>query len=158
MSVCPGPLTNLANGMTGPVVQRWPSRRVSLDPQSGLLLHQKAEEWIVFSYLAVQRRAQQASQQDAMMQDASIAGADAQRLAVQVGNCESPEMQWLVANAEAIEERHRGEWLVIRGRELVAHSRDFAEIQRAIAEERIGSPFVYYVPTLEEANFIALVH
>jgi hypothetical protein len=63
-------------------------------------------------------------------------------------------MGWLVENRAALE-AYRGEWLLISGRLLVAHSGDFAEIRQAIANRGIRSPFVYYVPGEEESNFIA---
>jgi transcriptional regulator with XRE-family HTH domain len=67
---------------------------------------------------------------------------------------ESAEMAWLITNRDELE-GFRGQWLLIAGEELIAHSPDFREIRKAIAERGIQSPFVYYVPTPEEANFIA---
>ena len=67
---------------------------------------------------------------------------------------QSIEMRWLVENSRALE-AHRGEWLLIVGTELVAHSRDFGEVQAAITARGIRSPFVYYVPTEDESNFNA---
>jgi len=67
------------------------------------------------------------------------------------GNTESVELDWLEENAEELG-RHQGEWLLIQGRELLAHSRDFADIRIAIRERKIDCPFVYYVPTDEESH------
>jgi ribosomal protein L37E len=68
---------------------------------------------------------------------------------------ESSELDWLEENAQELG-RYPGEWLLIQGRRLLLHSRDFAELRAVIREHRIESPFVYYVPTDEEANFIAI--
>ena len=72
-----------------------------------------------------------------------------------VQNAESPEMAWLVQNARELGQ-YKGEWLLIRGEELLAHSRDFAVVRGAIRERQIGSPFVYYVPTDEESNSVTI--
>jgi hypothetical protein len=68
---------------------------------------------------------------------------------------ESVEMEWLINHAHAVEQ-YKGEWLMIYGRELVAHSRDFSRIRAIIAERRIQSPFLYYVPTDEESNCVTI--
>lgn len=153
MSVSPAPLTNMANALMGQAAQRSPSVRDSLDPQSGLFLSQKAEEWKVFSYAVVRKRADEALQQAVIVQDASSALADAIDVTVQAENPGSIEMQWLVDNARALG-KLRGEWLLISGRGLVLHSADFEDIRRAITDRAIESPFVYYVPTEPEANFL----
>ncbi len=67
----------------------------------------------------------------------------------------SVEMRWLVKNNRRLE-AHRGEWLLIQGEELIAHSVNFADIRAAIAVRNIRSPFVYYVPTAEEALFMSI--
>jgi len=68
---------------------------------------------------------------------------------------ESDEMRWLTENSRYLE-RYRGEWLLIRGQQLVAHSGNFGDIKATIDERNIQSPFVYYVPTVEEGNFISI--
>jgi hypothetical protein len=68
---------------------------------------------------------------------------------------ESEEMRWLVRNAQELGE-HKGEWLLIQGRQLLAHNRDFAVVRAAIREKQIPSPFVYYVPTDEESNSVTI--
>jgi Family of unknown function (DUF5678) len=68
---------------------------------------------------------------------------------------EPSALDWLEANTRALE-RYPGEWLLIHGQRLLLHSRDFEQVQAAIREHRIASPFVYYVPTDEEANFMAI--
>jgi len=66
-----------------------------------------------------------------------------------------PELDWLEENAQELG-RYPGEWLLIRERRLLLHSRDFADLRAAIRERQIDSPFVYYVPTEEEANSITI--
>ncbi len=66
---------------------------------------------------------------------------------------DTDEMTWLVQNSRKLE-RYRGEWLLLAGAALVAHDRDFRVLQAAIAARKIDSPFVYYVPTAEESNFV----
>jgi hypothetical protein len=68
---------------------------------------------------------------------------------------ESSEMDWLEENALELA-RHSGEWLLIEGRELLVHSRDFADLRAAIRERQVVSPFVYYVPTDEESNAVTI--
>jgi hypothetical protein len=68
---------------------------------------------------------------------------------------ESAEMGWLVSNAEELG-RYKGEWLLIRGTQLLVRSRDFATVRAAIQERRINSPFVYYVPTDDESNSVTI--
>jgi hypothetical protein len=68
---------------------------------------------------------------------------------------ESTEMGWLVRNAHALSQ-HKGEWLLILGTQLLAHSRDFAAVRAAIRERQITSPFVYYVPTDDESNSVTI--
>jgi hypothetical protein len=72
-----------------------------------------------------------------------------------VASSESTEMSWLVQNAQELG-RHKGEWLLIRGQQLLVHSPDFAELRAAVREQRINSPFVYYVPTDEESNAVTI--
>lgn len=66
------------------------------------------------------------------------------------------EFRILTENAAAFE-KFPGEWLLIHGPKLVAHSANFDDIQCKIERERIQSPFLYYVPKAEEANFIDFV-
>jgi Family of unknown function (DUF5678) len=68
---------------------------------------------------------------------------------------ESTEMGWLVRNARELSQ-HRGEWLLIRGTQLLAHSRDFAAVRAEIRDRQIASPFVYYVPTDDESNSVTI--
>lgn len=64
------------------------------------------------------------------------------------------EMQWLSEKASELS-AYRGEWLLIQGRMLVAHSTDFGQIQEAIRRRGIRVPFVYYVPLTEEMGFVS---
>jgi hypothetical protein len=72
-----------------------------------------------------------------------------------VANAESDEMAWLVQNAQELGQ-HKGEWLLIRGRQLLVHSRDFAAVRAATRELQIPLPFAYYVPTDEESNSVTI--
>ena len=67
----------------------------------------------------------------------------------------SEEFLYLTENAKALEV-YPGQWLLIEGYNLLAHSADFRDIQAEITRHRIRSPFIYYVPTPEEANFISI--
>ena len=68
---------------------------------------------------------------------------------------ESAEIRWLRENSSILRD-YQGEWLLISGDTLIAHSSDFRTIRTAITERGIVSPFVYYVPTEEEANFVLI--
>jgi hypothetical protein len=68
---------------------------------------------------------------------------------------ESPEMKCLVENSQELES-YRGEWLLIAGDTLLAHHSDFRILQELIDTQNLVSPLVYYVPTEEESNFIAI--
>ena len=68
---------------------------------------------------------------------------------------DSLELRWLATNAAALG-AYRGEWLLIVGYALAAHSRDFGDILRTVSERNLLSPFVYYVPTTEESIFVAI--
>jgi transcriptional regulator with XRE-family HTH domain len=72
-----------------------------------------------------------------------------------VRSAESAEMDWLVQNAQELG-RHKGEWLLIQGRQLLVHSRDFAAVRAAVRERQIRSPFVYYVPTDDESASVTI--
>jgi hypothetical protein len=64
-------------------------------------------------------------------------------------------LDWLEEHAQELG-RYPGEWLLINRHRLLVHSRDFAELRAVIRERQIDSPFVYYVPTDEEANSITI--
>jgi len=68
---------------------------------------------------------------------------------------ESAEMGWLIEHVHELEQ-HKGEWLLIKGSELVAHDREFARIRELVRERQIDSPFIYYVPTDDESNSITI--
>ncbi len=71
-------------------------------------------------------------------------------------NVQSPdEMEFLEENARELEQ-YPGEWLLIQGRELLIHSSNFHDIKAVIRERKIDCPFVYYVPTDEESNWIPI--
>jgi hypothetical protein len=74
--------------------------------------------------------------------------------ALSIGS-ESTEMNWLVRNSAALS-RYSGEWLLILGEALLAHSRDFQTIHAEISRRNLASPFVYYVPLNEEANSVTI--
>jgi len=76
-------------------------------------------------------------------------------VSIPVEGAELSELDWLEQHARELG-RYPGEWLLIHRHRLLVHSRDFAELEAAVREHRIDSPFAYYVPTDEEANFIAI--
>lgn len=67
---------------------------------------------------------------------------------------QSIESQFLAEHSKQMEQ-YSGEWLLIHGYDLVAHSPDFEEIEKVIQQRRIPSPFIHYVPKAEEVAFIA---
>jgi hypothetical protein len=67
---------------------------------------------------------------------------------------QSPESQFLAEHSKQMEQ-YSGEWLLIHGYALLAHSVDFQEIERVIQQKKIPSPFVHYVPRAEEISFVA---
>lgn len=128
------------------------SRNAPVDPQLEVLLDQSGREKRGFDRAVLGKRAAQAAY--------PIWAPQPPRNMVEAGRIqarphESPEMRWLVGNAKALE-RYRGEWLLIQGNDLVAHSNDFNLIRETITDRNIRAPFVYYVPTEEESNFIAI--
>ena len=153
MSAFPNPLANIANAsLLQPPAERR-SRYRQTDPQLGILLDQKAQERrvLIFQLHVLEKRAGQAVQELLSSQPIprEIGTPNAQG-----SPQESPEMRWLVENRSALEAYH-GEWLLISNNILIVHSADFSEVRKAIADRKIRSPFVYYVPAQEESNFIA---
>jgi len=73
----------------------------------------------------------------------------------QAGKIEPAELDWLEENAAELG-RYPGEWLLIQGRELLVHNRDFSVVRAAVREHKICSPFVFYVPTAEESNSVTI--
>lgn len=65
----------------------------------------------------------------------------------------SSEMQWLTSHADELS-AYRGEWLLIVGEKLIAHSQDFNEIHEVVEGRGISAPFLYYVSKPEEVNFL----
>jgi hypothetical protein len=151
MSAFPNPLANIVD----PSLLQAPAARGSgypqADPQLGILVDQKAQEMRVFQLLILKKRAGQAAQEHL---SSRLTTREVETLNVQGGSQDSLEMKWLVENRSALE-AYRGEWLLISGNSLIVHCADFGEVRRAIADRRIRSPFVYYVPAQEESNFIA---
>ena len=92
---------------------------------------------------------------DVYVYGAFVYGVFVDWLEAPVAGAESDEMAWLVQHAEELGQ-HKGEWLLIRGQQLLVHSRDFATIQAAIRDQRLLGPFVYYVPTDEESNSVTI--
>ena len=154
MSTLPNPLTNLVNAslLTSSTEHRGRYEKID-DPQLRSLLDQKTQGryGLDFHLYVLEKLADGAAQQyrSAQPADRIVEAHEAPD-----GPNDSPEMTWLVENRRTIE-AYRGEWLLIFNDRLIVHSTDFGEIQRAINNERIRSPFVYYVPTVEESNFIA---
>jgi len=151
MSALPNPLTNVTNALVWPQLGERVSRSQGIDPQMGSLLDQKIQERRSFQIHVLEKRVARGLQQVPCI-DRGNGQMEAEH--VQVGPAESPEMRWLVQNRLVLEAYH-GEWLLISNSTLIIHSAEFTEIRKAIADRNIRSPFVYYVPTEEESNFIA---
>ena len=49
-----------------------------------------------------------------------------------------------------------GEWLLLKGDQLLAHSRDYQEINAKIQKLHLKDCFVHYVPTSTERDFILI--
>jgi hypothetical protein len=62
-------------------------------------------------------------------------------------------VQWLQEHPEALAP-YRGEWIVIHGVRIVAHSADAAEVARAAPSERYPGGLLLYVETEEEARTV----
>jgi hypothetical protein len=63
------------------------------------------------------------------------------------------EFRYLVEHCSELEQ-YRGEWLLLDGYGLAAHSSDFAAIKALIAQRGIRSPFIHYVPLEDESVYI----
>ena len=46
-----------------------------------------------------------------------------------------------------------GEWLLLKGDQLLAHSRDFKDINEQIKRRHLKDCFLHYVPTSAERDF-----
>jgi hypothetical protein len=46
-----------------------------------------------------------------------------------------------------------GEWLLLKGNQLLAHSRDFKDINAEIKKRHLKDCFLHYVPTAAERDF-----
>ncbi len=68
---------------------------------------------------------------------------------------ESAELRWLREHREEVL-RYAGQWLLLAHGELVAHSENFRDVRYVADREQLEAPFVYYVPTEAEANFVIL--
>jgi hypothetical protein len=128
------------------------------DPLLYLCVDQGESTWSELSALAAERYLAYVlqSQPSLGILESLLASAytEAALPEAEAGPAESVEMRWLLENSRALE-RYRGEWLLLRGNELLAHSGTFADLENLVRDLRIESPFVYYVPTEEESNFIA---
>ena len=49
-----------------------------------------------------------------------------------------------------------GEWLLLQGDQLLAHSRDYCDLNREIQKRGLKDCFVHYVPTSAERDFILI--
>ena len=65
----------------------------------------------------------------------------------------SAEMLSLEENAEKFA-RYAGQWLLLAGGKLIAHSANYAAISKEIARKGLKDGLVYYVPKPEESNFV----
>lgn len=67
----------------------------------------------------------------------------------------SPEFRYLVEHCSDLEQ-YRGEWLLLDGYGLAAHSPDFGEIKTIVAERGIRSPFIHFMPAEDESVYVNL--
>ncbi len=67
----------------------------------------------------------------------------------------SVEVDTLEARCEEFS-KLAGEWLLLSGDQLLAHSRDFRDIKQVIENCQLKDCFLHYVPTLAERDFILL--
>ena len=65
----------------------------------------------------------------------------------------SAEMSSLEENAERFA-RYAGQWLLLAGGKLIAHSEDYLVIAGEIARRSLKDGLVYYMPKPEESNFV----
>ncbi|MGH9801537.1 MAG: DUF5678 domain-containing protein [Blastocatellia bacterium] len=49
---------------------------------------------------------------------------------------------WLQANQEI----YRGEWIVLKGDELIGHSKDGVALARRVRSQGVKSPFIVFIP------------
>jgi hypothetical protein len=49
-----------------------------------------------------------------------------------------------------------GEWLLLKGDQLLAHSHDYQDINAEIQKRHLKDCFVHYVPTSTERDFILI--
>ncbi len=66
-----------------------------------------------------------------------------------------PELRYMTDHIKELEQ-YRGEWLLIEGYSLVAHSSDIKVIKAAVKRHEIRAPFVHYVPEHDESVFLNL--
>jgi hypothetical protein len=67
----------------------------------------------------------------------------------------SVETDTLEARCEEFS-KFTGEWLLLSGDQLLAHSQEFRDIQAVIKDRQLKDCFVHYVPLLSEQDFILL--
>lgn len=63
------------------------------------------------------------------------------------------EVAWIASHAEELSD-FRGQWLVVEGQRLIAHSFDFLEVVRDARSHGIEIPYVTKLPAEEERPFI----
>lgn len=61
--------------------------------------------------------------------------------------------RWLQEHLEVLEP-YRGEWVVVHGRRVVAHSRETPDLARAAPADVYPGALLLYVPTREEARAV----
>lgn len=73
-----------------------------------------------------------------------------------IENNARPSSQELDTLEERIEEfsAFSGEWLLLQGDQLLAHSRDYRDINAEIQKRGLTDCLVHYVPTPAERDFI----
>jgi hypothetical protein len=63
---------------------------------------------------------------------------------------------WLQEHPEALEP-YRGQWVVVHGRRVVAHSPDGRTAARAVDPHTHPGASIFYVPTREEAEAVRVL-
>jgi hypothetical protein len=66
---------------------------------------------------------------------------------------ERAALDWVEENCQYLE-RFAGEWLLVIGKELVAHSSRHRDILQILRERRPVGALIHYVPRSEEAKFV----
>ena len=78
--------------------------------------------------------------------------ADARISATSTSSQLTQNIEWLGQQANELS-MYRGQWLLIQNNEVIAASTNIEDIRQVIIQRDIASPFVYYVPRVDEGDF-----